>query len=279
MTQVYFRGSITSIALNTTRTPFKSATTGFRNALVIVLLGCISLTAHAQEARFQPTTQIWTDASALGWISPKIKWQADIQYARQSPYYSWNFLQYEQQLTARFWLHYYFNKSMRLSAFGGIWGNQAITDNVNALPHDEQRAAVQLQLYRYPLPNLLVTMRARQEFRDLRDLNSSFGLGIRGRYQVRAHYYLQAAETQGPRYYLIAFNEIFFRHFREAPGASLFDQNRVFLGFGCDINPHIALEMGYFNQFQRARFNPVYDINSALQISLVFDQITRAKRR
>lgn len=230
--------------------------------------------SFAQVKKFQPSTQIWTDIATMGWISPKIKWQADLQYARQSPYYSWNLWQYEQQLTGRVWVHYYHRPKHRFSAFAGIWGNRAIGDNVNALPNDEYRFAVQYQLYQKVSPNLLMSLRARQELRDLGELNPNFDLALRGRYQVRLHYYLRKQTLNGPQFYLIGFNEFFLRHLKEQSNASLFDQNRIFLGLGCDLSPRFTIEMGYFNQFQRARFTPTYDINSAIQISLVFDRLT-----
>jgi len=61
-----------------------------RNYIVLGLL-FIAHFAQAQNNYINPTSQLWSEADIMGYVTPKLKWQADFQYARQSPYQGLNF--------------------------------------------------------------------------------------------------------------------------------------------------------------------------------------------
>ena len=77
---------------------------------------------------------------------------------------------------------------------------------------------------------------------------------MRFRYFISLNIPLAKKETENPKYYLSAYNEIFLN-----TKSSIFDRNRVYGGIGYKLNVNIRIEAGYMNQFfetsSRDQFN------------------------
>ena len=98
----------------------------FFRAILFLVFVTVSKFSIAQNNRINNTTQIWTEVDFLGKISPKLKWQCDVQYSKQSNYEALNLFNHPEQLTIRPWLHYYVKPTIRISTFFGLWYNYPI---------------------------------------------------------------------------------------------------------------------------------------------------------
>jgi hypothetical protein len=241
-------------------------------ALILVFLATI---ANAQNNAINPTTQLWSEADLMGYITPKLKWQADFQYARQSPYEGANLFMFNEQLTIRPWLHYYVNKHFRISTFAGIWYNYGISE-VGAREYPEYRSALQFQFYK-PIGVQLVVNRFREEFRFIKDRQGAFEFVLRERYMFKYQRLILHKSYDKNALYAIALNEFFINNSSKATGYHAFDQNRIFLGFGYNFTDDIGIETGYFNQFQQHAHDNNFDLNHIWQVSLIIDNITHSK--
>lgn len=238
---------------------------------VIVLFCAANL--FAQNNKINNTTQVWSEADLLGRINTKWKWQTDIQYSRQSPYEDISFVNYNEQLTIRPWLHFYPNPKIKLSTFIGLWYNYPITE-VGARAYPEYRAAIQAQFYKHWKLNT-ISNRFRTELREIKDRQGVFETVLRERYAFK---YMRLIHHDGydkNSIYFFTLDEFFVNDGSKVTGYKLFDQNRIFAGIGYNITNDITLEAGYFNQYQIHAHNTNYDMNHIFQLSLIIDNITK----
>jgi len=246
-----------------------------RNYIVLGLL-FIAHFAQAQNNYINPTSQLWSEADIMGYVTPKLKWQADFQYARQSPYQGLNLFMFNEQLTIRPWLHYYITKQFRISTFVGLWYNYGISE-VGAREYPEYRTALQFQYYKTSGVQLFVN-RFREEFRFIKDRQGAIEFVLRERYMFKYQRLLVHKSYDKQSLYAIALNEFFLNNGSKATGYHMFDQNRVFLGIGYNFTDDIGIETGYFNQLQQHAHDNNLDINHIWQVSLIIDNLTHPKK-
>ncbi len=249
----------------------------FCQAILFLFFVAISNLSIAQNNRINNTTQIWTEVDFLGKISPKIKWQCDVQYSKQSDYEAFDFYNHPEQLTIRPWLHYYITPTIRMSTFFGLWYNYPI-DAVGQREYPEYRWAAQLQFYKIWNRNK-ISNRFRPEIRAIKDRNGIFETVFRGRYMFKYMRLLNHDNYDKNSWYFIFQNEIFINGGSTTTGFKAFDQNRIFLGIGYNITDDIAFETGYFNQFQHHNHDVNFDNNNVWQVSLIFDNLTHPQSK
>jgi hypothetical protein len=235
----------------------------------------LAFTTHlqAQNKPVNNTGQFWGEVDLAGRISKKFKWQFDLQYSRQSAYEEHNLFENNSQLTIRPWLHYTPVKNWRISTFVGLWYNFAVPV-VGAREYPEIRAAIQVNYYT-PVRKHLMLNRLRPELREMRDQQGVFETVGRLRYEFKYQYLLFHNLYDKNSIYLIAFDEVFANMGSKVTGYKFFDQNRVFLGLGYGITNNIAVETGYFNQFQMHAHDAQADMNHVWQLTLLIDGLNR----
>ena len=221
----------------------------------------------AQMSAFINTPQLWSEADISGRITKKLLYQFDIQYARQGSSAEINLFKYNSQLTIRPWLHYFVKPTLRLSGFAGIWYNYSILD-VGAREYPEWRTAEQITIYS-PKNKFTIQNRFRLEERFIKDRTGNFENVLRVRYQLKCVTPITShtPETKGASY-VVGFDEFFVNGGSNVTGHSLFDQNRIFIGYGYYITDDLVLETGYFNQFQLESNDKEFDVNHVWQITL-----------
>ena len=228
-----------------------------------------------QNNKINNTTQLWSEADALGKINSKWKWQCDLQYSLQSPYEGLSFLKYGEQITIRPWIHYYPKPTIKLSAFAGLWYNYSIAE-VGAREYPEYRAALQAQFYKEFGLNK-ISNRFRAEFRDMKDRAGSFEQVFRGRYMFKYQRLLKHSTYDKNSIYMVLSEEYFINGGAAVTGYKTFDQNRVFIGLGFNVTDDIDIEIGYFNQFAYHSHDTNFDSNHILSVALIFDNVTKGK--
>jgi len=171
-------------------------------------------------------------------------------------------------------LHYYPSKSIKLSAFIGLWYNYPIEGNVNARKYPEYRTALQAQFYKKFGLNT-ISNRFRTEFRDIKDRSNEFENVFRGRYMLKYLRLLSHKTYDKYSIYCILSEEAFMNGGSKVTGYKLFDQNRVFLGLGYNITDDISFETGYYNQFSYHAHDTNFDSNHIWQVTLIFDNLTK----
>lgn len=242
-------------------------------ALCFLLCAC---TAAAQNKHVNTTSQLWSEIDFAGKLPNRFKWQCDFQYSRQSPYEKVSLVQYNEQLTIRPWLHYYFKPSLKLSAFTGLWYNYFIGGNVQQRQYPEYRTALQIQLYRNIKRNSL-SVRLRTELREIKNRQQHFETVFRERTMFKFQRLLTHSAYDKNSLYFIAQDELFLNDGSAVTGYNFFDQNRIFVGLGYNISNNIAVETGYFNQFVHHAHDPNFDANNIVQASLIVDNLTGPK--
>jgi hypothetical protein len=245
--------------------------------LTYIICGLSPNLVRAQTRALNTTGQFWGETDLAGRISKKLKWQFDAQYSRQSAYEDANLFRYNSQLTIRPWLHYYPIKNLRVSAFFGLWYNFAI-DEVGAREYPELRAAVQLNYYTVIHRNVILN-RIRPELREIRDRQGIFETAGRIRYMFKYQRLLVHDQYDKNSVYLIVFDEVFANLGSKVTGNRFFDQNRVFVGVGYNVTNDIAIETGYFNQFQQHAHDVHFDMNHVWQLSLIIDNLNPKVRK
>ena len=231
-----------------------------------------ALPAYAWD--WVPTTQVWSEVDASHRFSPHWGGQLDVQYARQSDIGGGDLVQYNQQLAIRPWLHYYPNRTVRVSAFAGLWYNYGIPE-VGQRAYPEFRVALQTSLYS-PLPGATLANRVRLEGRDIRDRAGLFEQVLRLRYQIKVVRPFDGEPIHRGSTYGVAFDEVFLNGGSDVTGHHAFDQNRLFVGLGHAFTDDVAVEVGYFNQIQQEKDGVHMDINHILQVSLMLDDVLRS---
>ena len=242
----------------------------------LLFLLLVSTAVTAQDKNINNTTQFWSEIDLAGKFSKKLKWQCDFQYSRQSPYEKLDFMEYGEQLTIRPWIHYYPRPTIKLSAFAGLWYNYFIGDNINQRQYPEYRSALQVQLFKV-LDKNTFSFRFRTELREIKDKQQHFETVFRERTMFKFQRLLTHNSYDKNSTYFIAQDELFINDGSMVTGHHLFDQNRVFIGLGYNLTSDIAIETGYFNQFVHHSQDGHYDSNHVLQLTLFFDNLTRAK--
>ena len=237
--------------------------------LLLLLNGLCLAPCYSQNKRLNHTSQFWSEVDLVGRINKTLKWELDLQYSGQSLYGRLNLFRYPSQVTIRPWLHYYPLKHLRISAFWGLWYNLAIPA-AGARKYPELRTAVQANYY-VPIRKHLLLNRIRPELREIRNREGRFELVGRVRYELKYQYLLLHDSYDQNSLYLIAQDELFANLGSEVTGTRLFDQNRIFVGFGYGVTDNIAIETGYFNQYQFHAHDPNADMNHAWQLSLIID--------
>lgn len=232
--------------------------------------------SFGQNKKINNTTQLWSEIDLLGKLSKKFKWQCDVQYSRQSPYENVFFLKNSEQLTVRLWVHYFLNPNIKVSVFGGLWYNYFIGDNVNQRQYPEYRPALQVQFYKKFERNTF-SLRFRTEFREIKDKQGNFETVFRERMLFKLQRLLTHQIYDKNSIYFIAQNELLFNDGSPVTGYKFFDQNRIFIGIGYNLTNNIAFESGYFSQFGYHTHDTNFDSNHVLQVSLIFDNLTRLK--
>jgi Protein of unknown function (DUF2490) len=218
-----------------------------------------------------PSTQLWTEVDFSGKINDKLVYQLDLQYSRQSDWYGLAFTKYNQQLTIRPWLHYYPKKKLRLSAFAGLWYNYAIPE-VGNREYPEYRTALQTTFYKI-FPKSTLSNRFRIENRNIQSREGKFENVFRLRYQLKFVKPLNDTDIKKGTHYFIGFNEVFFNGGSPVTGYHLFDQNRVFLGWGYGLTDDLIFETGYFNQFKSDKSGDYFEVNHIWQVTLYVNNI------
>jgi hypothetical protein len=230
----------------------------------------------AQNSTFINAPQFWSEVDLSGKINQKLIYQFDIQYARQGSASEINLLKYNSQLTIRPWLHYYLKPTIRLSAFAGIWYNYGIND-IGQREYPEWRVAQQATFYS-PFEKFTLSNRFRLEERFIKDRQGEFETVLRSRYQLKcvAPITKHTPETKGASY-LVGFDEFFVNFGSKVTGYNLFDQNRVFIGYGYYLTNNLVIETGYFNQFQIESNGKAFDVNHVWQLTFYINNVFNKK--
>ena len=240
-----------------------------RYILVCFLVLGFCLLHKAQS--YYPSAQVWSEVDFSEKLSKKLVLQNDIQYSRQGNIGNdVNFMRYNQQLTLRSWLHYYPIQKIRISFFAGLWYNYYIPILNRQFP--EYRTALQITYYKV-MPKSTLSYRFRIENRDIKDPEAKFENVIRFRTQLKYLKPLNSTELKKGTHYLVGFDEFFINCGSVVTGVHLFDQNRIYFGYGYVFSKYFTFETGYFNQFQHAAHSNNYYVNSIWQISLFINNV------
>ncbi len=246
-----------------------------KRQLLLFILIFLSKLLPAQN--YYPSGQVWTEVDFIEKLSKKFVLQNDIQYSRQGNIGNdVNLMRYNQQLTLRSWLHYYPIPKIRISFFAGLWYNYYIPQLNRQFP--EYRTALQGTYYKV-MPKSTLAYRFRVENRNIQDAEGKFENVFRFRTQLKYVKPLNATEIKKGTHYLVGFDEVFINAGSTVTGHHLFDQNRIFIGYGYAFSDYLTFETGYFNQFQIAAHSDNFYVNHIWQISFyvnnVFGQFTR----
>ena len=220
---------------------------------------------------YYPSGQVWSEVDFSDKLSKKLVLQNDIQYSRQGNIGNdINLVRYNQQLTLRTWLHYYPIPKIRISFFAGLWYNYYIPQLNRQFP--EYRAALQVTYYKIMKKSTLA-YRFRAENRNIQDVVGRFENVSRFRTQLKYVKPLNANEIKKGTHYLVGFDEVFINGGSTVTGHHLFDQNRIFIGYGYVISNYLTFETGYFNQFQIAAHSNNFYVNHIWQITFYINNI------
>ncbi|MEI6506832.1 MAG: DUF2490 domain-containing protein [Bacteroidota bacterium] len=231
---------------------------------------------NAQNSTYINAPQLWSEADFSGKFTQKLFYQFDLQYARQGSSTEINLFKYNSQLTIRPWLHYFIKPTLRLSGFAGLWYNYGILD-VGQREYPEWRTAQQVTFYS-PKNKFTLSNRLRIEERFIKDRTGNFESVLRFRYQIKcvAPIAKHTPEIKGASY-LVGFDEFFINGGSTVTGHSLFDQNRIFIGYGYYLTDNLILETGYFNQFQLESNDRFFDVNHVWQITFYINNAFNKK--
>jgi hypothetical protein len=270
---------------NITLSQFPIKILNFKKEFILILI-TFSLNVFSQNQKnYIQQPQFWSELNIFDKWSKKWATQLDIQYARQGSPENMNLFKYQQQLTFRFWGNYYFwdknQNKYRLSAFIGNWDNDEIRDL--SIPRiNEYRGALQLNIYTKK-ENPQFIHRIRTEYRMFEKKagvpSEGFEDAVRLRYQTRFYKPINQSTMDSGAVYFVAFQEAFLYLYDRRERESLYDQNRIFLGFGYVFSPFFALEAGYFGMFQKYSKISFYEMNHIFSVSIFFDNIISSRFR
>lgn len=237
--------------------------------LIVSIILFIGREVFAQN--FLPSTQVWSEVDFTEKLGKKFVLQNDIQYSRQSNIGNdLNLMRYNQQLTLRTWLHYYPISKIRISVFAGLWYNYFIPQLNRQFP--EYRTAIQGTYYKV-LPKSTLAYRFRVENRNIKDIDMNFENVFRFRIQLKYVKPLNNTEIKKGTHYLVGFDEVFINGGSKVTGVHLFDQNRIFIGYGYAFTNYLTFETGYFNQFQIAAHSNNFYVNHVWQVTLYVNNV------
>ncbi|GAB2951011.1 hypothetical protein GCM10027048_15220 [Hymenobacter coalescens] len=97
----------------------------------------------------------------------------------------------------------------------------------------------------------------------------------RARYQVRLQLPLFGPRIEPRMPYVVASDELFINFGRQIRH-NVFDQNRLYAGFGYAATKYLNLEAGYLNQLVQQRNGRVFEHNHTLQLSVLLNLDLRA---
>lgn len=258
-----------------------------KRAAVILLLGLVLLlvpggTASGQTARI-------TDRNLLGWyvyngdylLSPKWQVHTEYQWRRIDFVRTW------QQSLARAGLGYQVSEKIQVGAgythFTTFpYGEHPVAGG--GVPSREHRLHQQVQ-WADTVGRVLLSHRIRLEQRWLGQAAESNPRQITGwafqhrvRYQLQAEVPLKGPTLDDKELYLTGFDELFMGFGRNVEN-NVFNQNRILVGLGYQVNDQFQLELGYLNQItQHAEADPltgkpIFEINNGfrLNVNVSFD--------
>ncbi len=213
----------------------------------LIFFFLLTSTTHAQRL---------SDQNALGWyasfntihLNKKLSLWLEYQWRRDQVITDW------QQSLARTGIQYHFDNGMSaMLGYGYIVTYPHGDYPAGPHPVPEHRIFQQL-VWNDAIGRVGLNHRFRVEQRFLGKINQSlperevqdWSYMNRIRYQLRATVHLNNKTMQDKTWYLAPFDEIFIG-FGKNVGQNVFDQNRIGLLLGYQLNKNFRAEAGYFN--------------------------------
>jgi hypothetical protein len=190
----------------------------------------------------------------------------DGQWRRSSLVTRW------QQYQIRPGVNYWLNDSVMLT-MGYVFTNTYPYGDVPARYTFPEHRSYQQVLVRQPIGRVLLSHRYRLEQRFIGEMNPAQPTEVeawrhqnRFRYQLRAMIPITRGNGGGLEWYVPVSNEILI-HFGPNFGASIFDQNRPYIGIGHSFGDKGQLEIGYLNQILAQRNGRIMEYNHTMIVS------------
>lgn len=227
------------------------------NHLFIVACICVS-TAHAQMH-----DNAWVRTTLDFSATEKMKIDVELQHRRQNGFENSDMLNKNLLFSARTWIHYQYNTSLRLSAspFACYHHYKPIINKTDesANAAEELRFALAAELRPKITEKIALLYRLSIESRFLNNYPSSI-LRLRNR--------LGLQYTTHQKLKMIVYDEFFMN----AWGASrehIFDHNRIAVSFEYEARPKLKLEAGYMyiTRLPLQAGNMLYENNIFLNVS------------
>lgn len=175
-----------------------------------------------------------------------------------------------QQNLLRAAVDYHAGKNLMLSS-GYLYQKSFPYGDFPAATRSPEHRLYQQLLLRDEAGRVQLQHRYRLEQRWIRyPQDTDFTYQNRLRYQLRAQLPLFGPKVEPRMPYLVAANEVFINFGRHIQN-NIFDQNRLYAGFGYAASKFVNLEAGYLNQLVQQRNGRVFEHNHTLQLSLLLN--------
>jgi hypothetical protein len=181
-----------------------------------------------------------------------------------------NFGRAPQQNLVRAAADYHVCKNLQLSA-GFAYQKSFPYGNFPAAANSPENRLYEQIMLRDEAGRAQIQHRYRLEQRWIRwPREADFSYQNRVRYQLRVQLPLLGPKVQPGMPYLAASDEVFI-NFGPNVRRNIFDQNRLYAGFGYAASKLVNLEAGYLNQLVQQRNGQVFEHNHTLQLSVLLN--------
>mgnify|MGYP002777230410 CR=1 FL=1 len=236
---------------------------------ILILCITVSFNSISQSKEVTEESQIWTQYFVAAKITNHWGVQADIGHRRKQ-----NFVSVPFQNLFRLGGIYYFNDNAFLTCGYAYFENY---NDKGTLPVPEHRGWQRFTTSHYSgrfqfMHRYRFEQRFRQNFKD-EELLPSYRFNYRAGYQLNIQHPLKGNKILPKTPFLILFDEVFI-NFGDQIVTNMFDQNRIYGGFGYQINKALSVNAGYMYTFtQRSKagnFNEAHVLRFTLIHNLDF---------
>lgn len=167
------------------------------------------------------------------------------------------------------WGHYFFSPRWKFSGTVSYYYNQDVPDIGQYLSR-EWRFALQ-EIYYFHKVRYTTSTRGRLEMRYMQDEQGVYDMKYRYRQQFRYQRPLNSPVFRKGVFYILAYDELFFKPNAKSTGVTFFDRNYFCLGGGYLFTDDVQVELSYGNEYlPRDEANQVYH---SITVSLMFNNL------
>lgn len=247
-----------------------------RTFILCVFFLQISLSGYSQKKYHH--NLFWGRVVLADTINSRLKWEIWLQRRTQNADGTKiDIFEAPQFSTVWLWLNYNLSKDLKLSitpfSYFKSWPLYVKPSDLEAQPIKEFRWVARVdQQNRLKYFNLINRLAVEYRYRDMMNTNV-YTPNYRLRYMLRFEKSINTTALKRPLL-LIANDEVMVQFGKSVKNnASLFDQNRIYVGFNYEIFRNVKLNLGYLYTIQERPSGKEFDYINTLWTIVTFDNI------